>query len=106
MSRLSRIKKSKTHNYRCQMEELGALKALSVADESAGGSVSPKSESCTRTWAQELAHGGVLRIKDWRLEACQSLVDTGFLMAGRSNPGAPGGGVSSQRWSSRRKSSP
>ena len=30
----------------------------------------------------------------------------GFLSVGRSSPGAPSGGVSGQRWSSRRKSSP
>ena len=29
----------------------------------------------------------------------------GFLLAGRSGPDAPGGGVSCRRWSSRRKSS-
>ena len=28
----------------------------------------------------------------------------GFLPAGRSGPGAPGGGVACRRWSSRRKS--
>ena len=31
---------------------------------------------------------------------------SGFHSVGRSSPGAPGGGVSSQRWSSRQKSSP
>ena len=37
-------KKRKTHNYRCQMEESGALEALSATDEPVGGNASLKSD--------------------------------------------------------------
>ena len=49
MQGLPRTKETKTHIYKCQMEEPGAYKALSTADESAGGNVSSESGPCAHT---------------------------------------------------------
>ena len=73
MPRLSRTKRRKTYNYRCQIDEPRAWKALSAVGESAGGSASPKSESR----AHVLACGGVRKREDRRVEAHRSLVDAG-----------------------------
>ena len=59
--RLSRTKKRKTHNYKCQMEEPRAYEALLASDESAGGSASSE----------------VHQREDRRVEAHRSLVDAG-----------------------------
>ena len=79
MSRLSKTKKRKTHNYRCQMEEPRALEVLSAADEFAGGSSSSKRESRFHTCAHVFTRGGVRRREDRGMEACRSLVDAKVL---------------------------
>ena len=100
MSRLSRTKKHKTHNYKCQMEEPGAKEALSTVDEFADGSVSPESESHGHThWHVEEFAGE--KIDTWR--RVDHWLMSGFLPVSRSGPCAPSGGVAGRRWSSCRK---
>ena len=71
-----------------------------AAGESVGGMASPESGPCThmRSRMEEFA---VEKIGKWR--NVNHWLMSGFLPAGKSSLGAPGGGVSGWRWSSRRK---